>query len=197
VARALHIPTIVVPAYPGQFSPAGMLMADLRHDYVRTYYQSLERADFGALERIAGELSADARARVREERSDDARLDLRHSLEMRYAGQDFSMPVPVDSELLARGDREVVVRAFNALHERTFLYHDPAQPLEIVSVRLAAIARRAASPSFTTSDEDRSGRGFARLEPRAPSQSTERRPIWFDAGGAIDCPIYSREQLAP
>ncbi len=38
IARELHIPTLIVPRVPGHFSAFGMLMADLRHDYVRTYY---------------------------------------------------------------------------------------------------------------------------------------------------------------
>ena len=50
VARALHIPTVIIPNFPGQFSAAGMLMADLRHDYVRTYYKPLDRADFSELD---------------------------------------------------------------------------------------------------------------------------------------------------
>jgi len=41
IARELHIPTLIVPRVPGHFSAFGMLMADLRHDYVRTYYKPL------------------------------------------------------------------------------------------------------------------------------------------------------------
>ena len=44
VARELHIPVVVVPNAPGQFSAAGMLMADLKHDLVRTVYRELDRA---------------------------------------------------------------------------------------------------------------------------------------------------------
>ena len=64
VARALHIPAIIVPNFPGQFSAAGMLMADLRHDYVRTYYKPLDRADFGELREIADEVESLARERL-------------------------------------------------------------------------------------------------------------------------------------
>src|SRR5205807_9492348 len=34
IARELHIPKLVVPRFPGHFSALGMLMADLRPDYV-------------------------------------------------------------------------------------------------------------------------------------------------------------------
>ena len=62
VARSLHIPTIIIPNFPGQFSASGMLMADLRHDFVRTYYRPLERTDFGELAAIAAEHGGARRA---------------------------------------------------------------------------------------------------------------------------------------
>ncbi len=189
VARALHVPTVVVPEYPGQFSAAGMLMADWRHDSVRTYYEPLERADFAALARIADELAAAANDRVPVERS-AAGLDLRHTLEMRYAGQDFSLAVPVTRELLARGDRAAVAGVFNASHQRAFGYHDAAQPLEIVSVRLAAVAPRSQPERFGGAGADdpervRAGRGIV------------RRPVWFEKDRSVDCPILQRDRLAP
>ena len=205
VARALHIPAIVVPAYPGQFSAGGMLMADLRHDYVRTYYQPLERSDFTALGSIAGELADAARTRVRGERVDDAArstpltagLELRHSLEMRYAGQDFSMPVPVDGARLASVERDELARAFNALHQRTFGYHDPAQPLEIVNIRLTAVVRRPAWIN-TARGEPVEPRALVR-RPFEQPQGRERttRHVWFAADEPLDCPVYHREHLAP
>jgi N-methylhydantoinase A len=185
VARALHIPTVVVPLFPGQFSAAGMLMADVRHDSVRTYYETLDRADFGALARIADELSASARARLEDESPSGTGAELRHSLELRYAGQDFSMPVPVDRDLLARGDRDAVSRAFNAIHQHAFGYHDAEQALEIVNVRLAAVARRSVARGFEPSD----GRGLE----KAALHIT--RAVWFSARASVECRVYQREAL--
>jgi N-methylhydantoinase A len=209
VARALHIPAIIVPTFPGQFSAAGMLMADLRHDYVRTYYRPLDRADFGEIGQIAAELVASARRRLGEERVSEANTGLRLSLDVRYAGQDGSMPVPAD-DLIARGGwdhaKEAVKDAFNATHQRTFGYHDPEQALEVVSVRLAAVAKRldgargvrgtdgarGVQPSGSD-DERRSAEAFALQN--GPEANT--RPVWFEAGDApIECPVHQRERLA-
>jgi N-methylhydantoinase A len=217
VARALHIPAIIVPTFPGQFSAAGMLMADVRHDYVRTYYKPLDRADFGELARIAGELVASARQRLREERVSEARTALRLSLDVRYAGQDGSMPVPAD-DLFARGGRDntkdnakhnakdAVKDAFNAIHQRTFGYHDPEQALEVVSVRLAAIARRldgARSAAWANVASADGARGFQPSDAHDEPRSAEavalpiRRQVWFEAGDApMDCPIHQREKMA-
>src|SRR5439155_22203822 len=62
IARELHIPTIVVPRLPAHFSALGMLMADLRHDYVRTIYRPLADADFAAIDRLFAELEEQAGA---------------------------------------------------------------------------------------------------------------------------------------
>jgi N-methylhydantoinase A len=185
VARTLHIPEIVIPNYPGQFSAAGMLLADLRHDYVRTFHAALERADFGELSRIAEELSALARQRLRDERAAEDAMALALSLEVRYAGQDASMSVAIDSAMLERADRSAVHKAFNDAHERAFAYHDADRPLEIVSVRLAASAKRSAPP----------------LSPRrtigaeAPVLPPRRRSVWFRADAPIACPVHEREHL--
>ncbi|HXI28942.1 MAG TPA: hydantoinase/oxoprolinase family protein, partial [Vicinamibacterales bacterium] len=193
VARALHIPAIVVPAFPGQFSAAGMLLADLRHDYVRTHYAALDEADFSAIRRIADELSDEARARFDSARSPHERVDLRHTIEVRYAGQDSSLTVPVDAVLLARADRAAVHAAFNALHDRLYGYHDAAQPLEIVSVRLAAIGRRIHPPALAERGAPAAAERRATASADRPSVPRTRR-VWFDT--PIDCPIYEREALA-
>ena len=115
----------------------------------------------------------------------DPRTELRHSLEIRYAGQDFSMPVPADADLFARGDRVAVKNAFNTIHQQAFGYHDADQPLEIVNVRLAAVARRTVAPGFSLGEP----RG------RQPSDRLATRPVWFEADAPIDCPVHRREHL--
>ena len=48
IARELHIPTVIVPRFPSHFSALGMLMADERHDFVRTYLCRAGRGRFRA-----------------------------------------------------------------------------------------------------------------------------------------------------
>src|SRR5262249_36357429 len=64
VARSLHIPLVLIPNFPGQFSAGSMLLAEPRHDFVRTYYRPLDEADFTELGRIAAEMESTARDRM-------------------------------------------------------------------------------------------------------------------------------------
>jgi N-methylhydantoinase A len=184
VARELHIPTVIVPAYPGQFSAAGMLMADLRHDFVRTAVGPLEGAELDTLHRFAEELVAIGRARLADERVPEDRMGFQRYLELRYVGQDFAIPIPVAPERLVPGQAAAIRGEFNATHRRQFGYHDPARPLEIVNVRVTAVGSR----------EHRAAPGL----PAAPArrETPGNRAVVLDEGSQpVVCAIYRREAL--
>ena len=177
VARSLHIPLVVIPNFPGQFSASGMLMAEPRHDFVRTYYRPLDQTDFSGLHRIAAEMEA-----LAQERIGSADIRMRHFLEVRYTGQDFSLPISVDPKCYADGYQATVRDSFHELHQIRFGYHDADLALEIVNARLAATA---ASIMQT-------------LPAPPPCQDRARigtRPVIFNTD-AVECPIYRRESLA-
>ena len=47
IARELEIPLILIPRESSVFCAAGMLISDLKHDYVRTYATDIDRVDTG------------------------------------------------------------------------------------------------------------------------------------------------------
>jgi N-methylhydantoinase A len=55
LARELAIPTVLVPARPGITNALGCVVADLRHDYVRTVNKPLSRVDDADDRRIYAE----------------------------------------------------------------------------------------------------------------------------------------------
>ena len=179
VARSLHIPLVVIPNFPGQFSASGMLMAEPRHDFVRTYYRLLDETNFTELARIAAEMEALAR-----ERMGTADIRMRHFLEVRYTGQDFSLPVSVDPKCFAEDYRATIRNAFHDLHQTRFGYHDADLALEIVNAHLTAMApsRLAALPVPSKR------KGIALMG---------RRAVVFDGDAGVVSPVYRRESLAP
>jgi N-methylhydantoinase A len=177
VARSLHIPLVVIPNFPGQFSASGMLMAEPRHDFVRTYYRPLDQTDFIGLGRIADEMEVLARERIG---TTDIRM--RHFLEVRYTGQDFSLPISIDPKCYAEDYRSTVRHRFDELHQSRFGYHDAGLALEIVNAHLAATA-----PSTVPA---------LPAPPRCNGQARiGTRAVIFDAA-AVDCPVYRRDSLA-
>ncbi len=180
IARELFIPTVIVPRFPAHFSALGMLMADERHDLVRTYLAELNQADFGTVRQIAGELTTEAYELLG--RKDNVTCQV--LFDLRYVGQEFTLPVPVSQDNLARTDRKSIRAAFDALHEQRYAHHASDEPVEIINIRLVALGHRSklVQPGLTRT---------AKLAPR------ETRPVVFDTGGALDCPVYDREMLKP
>jgi N-methylhydantoinase A len=179
IARELYIPTVIVPLFPSHFSALGMLLADERHDFIRTVYSDLANADFANLVAVHDEMVAAAKAALRH--GTDTQYQVQ--LDLRYVGQEFTLSVPVELAQLKRGDRAVIRTAFDELYERRYAHHSPEEPVEMVNIRLNAIGKR---PKLT----------FPSLAAASTAASIDERPVYFtDASKPITAKIYRRDKL--
>jgi N-methylhydantoinase A len=184
IARQLHIPTVIIPVLPSHFSAFGMLMSDIRHDYVRTYLSALPQLKFDELKRIYAEMLDEAESMLKAERVAGDAMIFQRFLDLRYEGQEFSIKVPVSEEEVAAGDLETIRKRFDSIHDRSFGHAAPDEPLEMVNIRLSArgIRQKLQMPAVA--------RG-ARPKPR-----TFRKVCLENAERFEDCPVYARETLA-
>ena len=171
LARALRIPTVLVPAMPGALSALGILLADVVRDHSRTVMLPGEAigtldAEFAALE---------AQARVE--------LDgvAACSLDLRYRGQGYELNVAWDRETPQQS-----IVTFHRMHEQRYGFCDRSKPLEIVNLRLRMT--QPAQPYTPPRREPVAGDGRAAL--------CGERPIWFD-GAFLASQIYRRDGLVP
>ena len=138
IARELSIPKVIVPLLPAHGSAMGMLMTDLRHDYVRTHPAGLANADFVAIRAIVDEFAREGRALLAAEGMPESRQSIRASLDIRYTGQESYLNAPVTPEELATGDHAAIRARFQALHRQHYGAAVAAPNAEIVNVRLSA-----------------------------------------------------------
>ena len=184
IARELHIPTLVIPRVPGHFSALGMLLADLRHDYVRTYYKPLVDSDFDAIERMFATMIEEGRALLASEGAKDVEMGFQRFLDMRYVGQEFPIQTPVGEQDLLRRDPELLRTAFDRIHDRRFGHQAVDEPVEIVNLRLTATGRRKRSQ-------------FPKLAAAGSAAKTgERAIVLEDPKKPVVCGIYDRDRLA-
>jgi N-methylhydantoinase A len=179
IARDLHIPTVVVPLFPSHFSALGMLLADERHDFVRTHFADLGRVDLTAVAAIFDDMLIEARARL----SGGRESSRQYQLDMRYVGQEFALPVPVSEAQLAAGDRATIRTAFDQLYEQRYAYHSPDEPVEMINLRLTAYGRQ---PKLE----------FPRLGRAAKATPSAHRDVYLDGLAAVSTPVYRRDELA-
>lgn len=125
LASALGIRRVLVPSTPGALSALGVLDADLRREFSRTVMLDQGGPE---VDRVFRELEAEAREALRAESS---RALLSRAADLRYKGQGFELRVHWSAGAVAR---------FHALHARRFGYSDPSRPVEIVTLRVLAVA---------------------------------------------------------
>jgi N-methylhydantoinase A len=161
-----------------------MLMADLKHDYVQTFVRELaettgvEIADaFAALEKSATDT-------LTEEGSKPAQTILRRLLDMRYRGQEYTLPVPVTEELRTLTNFSAIRARFDQLHQEHYGHSAPKEPVMMVNLRLSALARfeNKLPPVSAFPTEGRGERG--------------QRPVIFDTD-SVQTPIYLRSGFSP
>jgi len=134
LARALRIPTVLVPKMPGALSAVGILLADSVRDYSQTVMRpgsalaELEEP-FAELERL-GEAEFAA---------EDLNGTAQCSVDLRYRGQGYELNVAYD-----RARPHSAAEAFHALHRQRYGFSDRGKPLEIVNLRLRMAATGAA-----------------------------------------------------
>jgi N-methylhydantoinase A len=178
----------LVPRYPGLTSALGCVIADMRHDFVRTINRPLDAVDIDAL---AGEMvAAGSEGLGLLERSGVTFEDrqVRYELDMSYLGQTHTVAVPLPVKL-EKGrvtlSREIVRDAFEDAYRRAFGRLLNGVPIRLMNLRTAAIGRR---PAFDLS--------LLRPEASASLDAAARgtRRVWVE-GGWHDAAVYARLDL--
>jgi N-methylhydantoinase A len=186
LARELEIGHILVPPSPGILCAMGLLLTDLRGDFAVTRRVPLAT---GSLPQIAAgfaELGGRAEAWFAEERIAPAARRLARKADLRYAGQNYELPVPLPEGPLDAALIEALAAGFAAAHRRAYGFADEAAPVELVTLRLEALGlvEKAALRPAPDGGPD-----------PAPALREERR-VWLrEAGGFVSCPVYDRDRL--
>ena len=131
LARDLGIRRILVPFLPGAFSAYGVLVSNVRLDYGRTRVTPLAKAS-AVIEDALAEFEARARKSFADQGFDEEPLFV-PSVDLRYVGQSYEVNVPVEGDLEA---------AFHHRHDVRYGHAAPGEPVELVTVRLAATIPR-------------------------------------------------------
>jgi N-methylhydantoinase A len=185
VARELGIAQVVIPRAPGHFSAYGMLVADLRRDFVNTWFKPLADASFAEMEAIFAAMEASGRETVTRGQGNAPTTAVR-AADMRYVGQEHAVTVDLPTELFRNQDRDGIKRRFDAVHQVRYGFSVPQEKAEIVSLRSAVLGTMR-KPPF-----EHVARGSAEPD-RAAFGGT--RPVYFASTGFVETPTYRRSAL--
>jgi len=184
LAADAGIKSIIIPTAPSTFCALGAILAEVKRDFIASTIIDIDGGPeaLAKLASIYATLKSTARTWI--EPDLDLLGDVRFEgvLDMRYAGQSFSLAVPVGEGQLDSPDPVAMREAFNLAHQKLYGYDDPAASIEITAERLRIVS------------------GLPPIELPILSSGTGGEPIetrrLFLDGAFHEASVYRRESLA-
>ncbi|MBW2016532.1 MAG: hydantoinase/oxoprolinase family protein [Deltaproteobacteria bacterium] len=143
IAMELEIPRILIPKESSIFCAAGMLLSDLKHDFVGTYHvvlseETIDRTRFLSLFEKLQKEGEEVLSREDIPAPDRA---YRYSLDLRYVGQYHEVNVAIPREELQKLRLEDIKERFHQAHDRLYGYSlkGEGRDIEMVNLRMTAI----------------------------------------------------------
>ena len=182
LARELGVPEVVVPRFPGATSALGCILADIRHDYVRTVGRALADLDAAEADAILAEHAVEGRAMIAAEGVPVTGIVVAHEADMMFAGQSHVFRVALGGPRFA-GAR--VMADFTRLYRERFDIELGEMRAVLANLRTTVLGLRETAPAAL----------FAPGESGESPKPHTTRNVNFE-GAWQETPIYRREGLA-
>ncbi len=186
LARELDISRIMVPRNPGILCAMGLLLTDLRADFASTRLTTLDSSAIPGISSAFDDLKLRAEAWFDEEHIEPASRRTTRTVDMRYAGQNYELPVPLPDGAVTQASLDALAAGFAAAHQRQFGFVAEGEAVQLVTFRVeaAGVVPKASFQPRADAGED------------ASAAIVAQREMWLpEAGGFVSCPVYDREKL--
>ena len=205
LAHELGVPRVIVPARPGITNALGCMVANLRHDYVRTINAPLASLDAGIVHETLAQQTRLGREMLARERVRFDSVHVIHGADMQFQGQSHILSVPLDT---ATPGIDELQQLFDRAYWKRFEVELPEIRAILVNLHTAVLGRRprvdlavlAGDRGDGTRDGvqvDRSTRSPPRSRGDDASAGMPDERIVRFLGGRLSTPILRRESLTP
>jgi N-methylhydantoinase A len=184
MALDLGIPSILIPLTPGVHSALGLLMSDVKHDYVRSKLVGLDDLDLSEINHLFQQLIEQAKQDLHAEGFTDEEIKIEPYMDLRYAGQGYELTVPCPMPPLTHHDLTLMRGRFDTLHEQNSGHKAETEPVELVSLAISSAWCQAVYTAVT-------GRKVV------ASKIGERKVYFGKEHGPLTTQIYNRDLFEP
>jgi N-methylhydantoinase A len=188
LAKELEMRRVLVPRNPGILCAMGLLLTDLRADFASTRLTALGEAALEPMQAAFTALEAQAARWFAQEGIPEAARRLSRTVDMRYAGQNYELSVPVPEGALGPQTLSALSEGFAEAHRRMYGFVAEGEPVQLVTFRVEATGqvRKAEFRPKPLSGPD-------------PAAALDgQREAWLpEAGGRVSVPVYARDRLLP
>lgn len=182
ILRELEVARVLIPPWPGATSAVGCVIADVRHDFVRTINRPLDTIDMSELYKTLEHQVSEGEGLIRQERIGVESVEAHFYADMSYDGQIHEVRTPLPRQAC---DHDEIKRVFEETYRALYGETIDTLSIRIMTLRTAVVGVR---PKITldTKANDRSGSMEAALK--------EKRPVYFE-GEFEECRIFDRALL--
>ena len=188
ISLELEIPVMIIPKESSIFCAAGMLMSDLKHNFIRTYSTHLNNIDMKQFGSLFQEMEKEASELLKSEHIPEDSIQHTHSLDMRYVKQYHEVNIEITKEEVEKGDIESIALKFHPEHNRLYGYslEEEGTPIELINLRLSSIGKTV-KPEFRQEKYDRED----------PSKALKkRRQLYIPLKNVFEeVPVYDGHRL--
>ncbi len=139
LARDLNASRVIVPNSAAVFSAWGMMMSDIRHDWIRTIICPLKSTAVEEINSIWDDLKASARKRMQDEGLSGSEIIFQTIVDMRYEGQEHTVPVQAPADQWGDNTAADLIESFHCNHEHFYTFRLENTEVEIVNFHLVAL----------------------------------------------------------
>lgn len=185
LCEKMGISTFLVPSGAGVGSAIGFLRAPFGYESVRSAVFNLSHFDFAEANRLVAAMQAEALGFV-EGGLDSGAPVVERTLFMRYAGQGWDIPVPLETEKFDAGSAERIAALFESEYARFF-----GRAIEGLDIEIVSWSVRASSPLPPVARVAAVDKGGIVVPART------RRLFEAAQGAFLDAGIHERDSLNP
>ena len=188
IARKAGIKSVMIPKFASAYCAFGMQLPDFSQDYVRTYPKRLADADVAAVNALYREMEQQGRGVLLRSGAREEDISFVRTADLRYVGQFNEVEVDNPDATFGENSRDALAKAFHDKHERTFAFAMQNRPVEVVYLRVRAIA---ATPKVQL----RAAASRAGSASAADARKHDRRCFFGRAAGWQMTPVYDGDAL--
>lgn len=150
IGLELEIPVMIIPKESSIFCAAGMLISDLKHNFVRTYSTRLEEMDKNKFKTLFCDMEDEANKLLKSERIPEDAIQHTYSLDLRYVKQYHEVNVEIARKDIEDGNIERIENKFHPEHNRLYGYslEEQGTPIELINLRLLSVGKTV-KPKFS------------------------------------------------
>ena len=140
LAMELNIPKVIIPINSSVFSAWGMLMSDLRRDFILTKLNKMNLESLKSINETFSNIESKAIANFKKEKLQKNKIQFQRFASLRYLGQDHSVEVPLPNGKYGKNELNKILSTFHNQYEKEFTYKLD-NPVELIQFHLVAIAK--------------------------------------------------------